>query len=159
MIRVDSLETLKDLVELMQAYDLSEIDLSDESESVLLRRGGPQPVMMPQQIAAPMQAAPSAPAPSAGASAPPAPAEDPDAGLHKITSPMVGTFYTAADPESPAFVKPGADVSPDSTVCIVEAMKVFSEIKAECSGTIEKVLVKNAEPVEFGQPLFLVRPK
>ena len=71
---------------------------------------------------------------------------------------MVGTFYSAADPESPPFIKPGDSVTMDTTVCIVEAMKVFSEIKAEGDGVVEKVLVKNAEPVEFGQKLFLVRP-
>lgn len=157
MIRVDSLETLTDLVKLMKKFDLTEIDLSDDAESVLLRRGSSQPVMLqaPAPVAAAQAPAPAAPA---GAPATPAPPKDEDAGLHAITSPMVGTFYTAADPESPPFVKPGVDVTADSTVCIVEAMKVFSEIKAECSGVIEKVLVKNAEPVEFGQKLFLVRP-
>ena len=70
---------------------------------------------------------------------------------------MVGTFYAAPDPESPAFVSVGSNVGPDSVVCIVEAMKVFSEIKAECAGTIEKVLVKSGEAVEFGQKLYLVR--
>ncbi len=157
VIRVDSLETLTDLVKLMKKFDLTEIDLSDDAESVLLRRGSSQPVMLqaPAPVAAAQAPAPAAPA---GAPATPAPPKDEDAGLHAITSPMVGTFYTAADPESPPFVKPGVDVTADSTVCIVEAMKVFSEIKAECSGVIEKVLVKNAEPVEFGQKLFLVRP-
>jgi acetyl-CoA carboxylase biotin carboxyl carrier protein len=83
---------------------------------------------------------------------------DVDAGLVAIKSPMVGTLYIAPDPESPPFVTEGARVSPTSVVCIVEAMKVFNEIKAEVSGTIKKVLVKNEEPVEFGQPLFMVKP-
>jgi len=71
---------------------------------------------------------------------------------------MVGTFYAQANPDSPPFVSVGAAVAPDKTVCIIEAMKIFNEIKAECSGTIVKVLVKNGEPVEFGQALFLVKP-
>lgn len=162
VIRVDSLDTLTDLVKLMNKYDLTEIDLSDDAESVLLRRGSSQ---QPVVVSAPAAHAPVAPAPAPAAApvpAPnvgaPAPGADEDDGLHAITSPMVGTFYSAADPESPPFIKPGVSVTPDSTVCIVEAMKVFSEIKAECSGTVEKVLVKNAEPVEFGQKLFLVKP-
>jgi acetyl-CoA carboxylase biotin carboxyl carrier protein len=71
---------------------------------------------------------------------------------------MVGTFYVAPDPDSPPYVQVGAVVHPDAVVCIVEAMKVFNEIKAEVAGTIEKILVKNEQPVEFGQPMFLVRP-
>ncbi len=71
---------------------------------------------------------------------------------------MVGTFYTAANPEAPPFVRVGAQVEPDTVVCLIEAMKIFNEIKAECTGTIEKVLVESAESVEFGQTMFLVRP-
>jgi len=76
----------------------------------------------------------------------------------EIKSPMVGTFYAAPDPDSPPFVQLGSTVNPSTVVCIVEAMKVFNEIKAELSGTIQKILVKNEEPIEYGQPLFLVRP-
>jgi acetyl-CoA carboxylase biotin carboxyl carrier protein len=148
---------LKELVKLMVENDLSELDLRDDQETVSLKRptaGGFMPAQ-PQVSVTPTgnaQAAPTqAPAGDAGGG-------DSDDGLVPIVSPMVGTFYTAADPESPPFVAPGASVSDDTVVCIVEAMKVFSEIKAEVSGTIEKVLVKNAEAVEFGQELFLVRP-
>lgn len=148
---------LKELVKLMVENDLSELDLKDEQESVSLRRpyASAGTAMAPASATAPQAqaAAPPAPAPSA-----PAATDDEDAGLVPIISPMVGTFYSSPDPESPAYVSAGDNVSPDTTVCIVEAMKVFSEIKAECSGKIAKVLVKNAEPVEYGQPLFLVRP-
>ncbi len=75
-----------------------------------------------------------------------------------IDSPMVGTFYTSPNPDAEPFVKVGDQVTPDTVVCIIEAMKVFNEIKAECSGTIAKVLVNNGESVEFGQKLFLVKP-
>lgn len=153
---------LKELVKLMVENDLSELDLKDEQESVSLRRpyASAGSAMMPAsapasvaQHASPAPAAQSAPAQQA-----PGAADDEDAGLVPIISPMVGTFYSSPDPESPAYVSVGDNVSQDTTVCIVEAMKVFSEIKAECSGKIAKVLVKNAEPVEYGQPLFLVRP-
>lgn len=148
----------------MVENDLSEIDLGDEHEKVVVKRQlgghaggmayGPHPgAMMPMPHTA---YHPGAPAGGGGGAEEEAASDD---DLHAIVSPMVGTFYSGPDPESPAFVKPGADVTPDSVVCIVEAMKVFSEIKAECSGTVEKVLVKNGEAVEYGQKLFLVRTK
>lgn len=151
---------LKELVKLMVENDLSELDLKDEQESVSLRRpyasagAAMAPAAAPPAYASPTPVSPAA-APAATA---PAASGDDEAGLVPITSPMVGTFYSSPDPESPSYVSAGDNVSPDTTVCIVEAMKVFSEIKAECSGKIAKVLVKNAEPVEYGQPLFLVRP-
>ncbi len=155
---------LKELVKLMVENDLSELDLRDEQETVVVRRamgGGYVPMVQPAHHA-PMMAAPTRPmdggSPSSSGGGEADTDADEDAGLIAITSPMVGTFYSAADPSTPAFVSPGSSVSPDSVVCIVEAMKVFSEIKAECSGTIARVLVKNAEPVEYGQKLFMVRP-
>ncbi len=84
-------------------------------------------------------------------------AEAPDLDLATIDSPMVGTFYAAPNPDSPPFVNVGSTVDAETVVCLVEAMKIFNEIKAECSGTIEKVMVSNGESVEFGQPLFKVR--
>jgi acetyl-CoA carboxylase biotin carboxyl carrier protein len=83
---------------------------------------------------------------------------DADAGLVAIKSPMVGTFYASPDPNSPNFVSEGSKVRDNTVVCIVEAMKVFNEIKADVSGTIVKVLTRNEAPVEYGQPLFMVRP-
>ncbi|MEM8835779.1 MAG: acetyl-CoA carboxylase biotin carboxyl carrier protein [Planctomycetota bacterium] len=144
---------LKELVRLMVENELVELDLRDQEETVTIKRPGGTPVTQHTVVAAPTPAAASAPAPEST----PAPADSTE-GLHEIVSPMVGTFYSAPDPESPAYATPGTRVSPDSVVCIVEAMKVFSEIKAECSGTIEKVLVKNSEAVEYGQALFLVKP-
>lgn len=151
---------LKELVKLMVENDLSELDLRDEQETVVVKRGlGHVPAGAPVAYAMPAGYAPGAlPAarPDAGDAGEAAGAED-DAGLHAITSPMVGTFYSAADPESPPFLSVGSNVSAETVVCIVEAMKVFSEIKAECAGTVVKVLVNNGEPVEFGQKLFLVK--
>ena len=162
---------LKELIRLMVENELTEIDLKDEKETVSLRREGSQaPVVQvspapaaPPAAPAPAPAAPAAPAPAPTAPAPAAaPAAEPSpadtSNLEQITSPMVGTFYSAAKPESPAFANVGDTVTADTTVCIVEAMKIFNEIKAEQSGVIEKVLVSNGDSVEFGQALFLVRP-
>lgn len=144
---------LKELVKLMVENDLTELDLQDQEETVSLRRGQHQ-ASAPPPIATPAQPS-GGPAPQAGG-VEPAPTNDDDS-LHAITSPMVGTFYASPEPDKPPYVSAGSSVSEESVVCIVEAMKVFSEIKAECSGTIEKVLVKNGESVEFGQKLFLVK--
>ena len=156
---------LRELVKLMKENDLCELDIRDNDEQVTLKRPGPAPAPAPGSAApapapAPGIAAPAPGIPAPGTSAPAAmPAEaDVDAGLAKITSPMVGTFYTAATPDAAAFVSVGSTVDADTVVCIIEAMKVFNEIKAETSGTIEKVLVENGQAVEFGQPLFLVKP-
>jgi acetyl-CoA carboxylase biotin carboxyl carrier protein len=149
---------LKELVRLMQTSDLTELDLRDKEEQVTIRRAtaqaAPQVVhAAPAMVhhAAPV-AAPAAPAPAAAA-----PASE-DAGLVAIESPMVGTFYAAAGPDKPAFAAVGAQIGPDSVVCLVEAMKIFNEIKAERSGTIAKILVKSGQAVEFGQPLFMIKP-
>ena len=139
---------LKELVRLMVANDLTELDLRDSEEQVTLRRHrlneAPQVIApaTPVEVAAPAAAAEAAET----------------AGLHVIESPMVGTFYAAPNPDAAPFVTVGDEVEPDTVVCLVEAMKIFNEIKAECTGTIEKVLVSNAESLEFGQGLFRVRP-
>jgi acetyl-CoA carboxylase biotin carboxyl carrier protein len=147
---------LKELVRLMVDNDLTELDIRDEKETVTVKRPGLH--VAPQIVAAPVHAmpapAPAAAAPAAPAAAPAAPAEK----LPAIESPMVGTFYSAAGPDKPPFASVGTKVGPDTTVCIIEAMKIFNEIKAEKSGTIEEVLVKNGQAVEFGQPLFRIRP-
>jgi acetyl-CoA carboxylase biotin carboxyl carrier protein len=144
---------LKELVKLMVENDLSELDLRDQQENVSIKRGHDgQPVMM----AAP-QYAPAA-APGVPTEAAPAEAVGDDSGLVAIESPMVGTFYSAANPDSAPFVAVGKSVSADSVVCLVEAMKVFNEIKAECTGTVERVLVNSGDAVEFGQRLFMVKP-
>jgi len=109
-----------------------------------------------------MTAAPSMVMSQPPATVLPAPAAPPpavDEGLVPIRSPMVGTFYAASDPESPPFVAIGSEVDVTTTVCVIEAMKVFNEIHAEVAGTIERILVNNEQAVEYGQPLMLVRPK
>lgn len=166
---------LKELVRLMVVNDLTEIDLRDAQEQVTLKRTGP--MALPTVTHVPVHHAVAMPAGGAGAAgsgasgtgtagggsagggtagSPASNADDKD--LVAIESPMVGTFYASPSPDKPTFVKVGGSVGADTVVCLIEAMKVFNEIKAETSGTIEKVLVKSGEPVEFGQKLFLVRP-
>lgn len=115
----------------------------------------------PTVVSAPAPAAaPPAPAPAAAAPAPaPAKKEKPKTNYIEVKSPMVGTFYRSANPETPAFVEVGDTISPGKTVCIIEAMKLFNEIEAEVSGKIVKVMVENSKPVEFDQVLFLVEPQ
>lgn len=152
---------LKELVKLMVENDLSELDLRDQEETVTIKRGPEGPVMIqppPHQAApaaAPAPAHAQDPAGDAGGGADETPADD---GLVPIESPMVGTFYSAPNPEAEPFVAPGSSISADTVVCLVEAMKVFNEIKAETRGAIEKVLVTSGQAVEYGQPLFLLRP-
>ena len=148
---------IRRLVELMKEHDLSEIDIREGATRIKLRRGA-DPVVT---VAAPPPASayPAAPPASGYPAAPPAAAEPrraDDAHIAVIKSPIVGTFYAAPNPESPPYVKVGDHVGPETTVCIVEAMKVFNQIPAEVSGKITAVLVENGQPVEFGQPLFKV---
>lgn len=148
------LEKVKELVEMMKANELSEIEIVDGQSRIAIRRGGNQPQIM---MTAPLPA--TAPVPAAPAAAASRAAEKPeDAKLIAIKSPIVGTFYAAPSPTAEPYVKAGATVNDDSVVCIIEAMKVMNEVKAECSGMIKKVLVENGAAVEFGQPLFLVDP-
>ncbi len=137
---------LKELVELMELHDLTEVSLRHGDEQWRLRRGGRDVVQMVPAPAAAM----AAPAAESTAKALPP-------GTIEITSPTVGTFYAAPTPDDPAFVNIGTKVQSDTIVCIVEAMKVFNQIPAEVSGTIVEILVKNGDPVEFGQALFRVR--
>ena len=150
------IEHIRNLIELMVENDLSRLELREGETHILLRRGHP-PVISPPAvgpIVPAVAAPPGVPAvPQPLGAAPPAEAEE-----LFIRSPMVGTFYAAPDPESPPFIKVGDPVNLETVVCLVEAMKVFNEIKAEVAGRIMRVLVNNAEAVEFDQPLFVVAP-
>jgi len=150
------LKAIKQVVEMMKRSEISEFEIEEKDFKLRLsRKNGDTQII---QAAAPVAAAPIAAAAPAAPAAPAtaaAPAED--QGVSVVKSPMVGTFYTAASPESPVFTKVGAKVSADSIVCIIEAMKVMNEIQAELSGTITEVLVENGEAVEYGQPLFKVK--
>lgn len=154
-----STDLLEQLVKLMAANDLNTVDLRDGDKRVILRRGAatfPAQMVMPVAQPAPAVQAPAAPA-TAGAGKP---AEKPaeEANYLAIKSPMVGTFYAAPSPDAKPFVAVGTVVNENTDVCVIEAMKVFNNIKAECRGTIAKILVNNGQTVEFGQTLFLVKP-
>ena len=149
------LDEINRLIELMNKNDLLEVELVEDAKKIRLKKkydGGMR--VMPAM--APMAAVP---APAAGQAAPAAPAAAAHpAGTIAIKSPMVGTFYRAANPEAPSYVEEGDAVNKETTVCMIEAMKVFNEIKAEMEGTIAAILVENGQSVEYGQPLFLVKP-
>jgi acetyl-CoA carboxylase biotin carboxyl carrier protein len=144
---------LQQIVELMTANDLNTVDVRDGLKRIILKRGIAAAVAQPMMMAAPQPA-------GMGQSAKPqaAAAVDTDAGLVSVKSPMVGTFYSAPSPDAKAFVSVGTSVDEETDVCVIEAMKVFNNIKAECRGTIAKILVNNGQTVEFGQALFLVKP-
>ena len=147
------IDKIKAIAELMSANDLTEFKIEAEEMHLSIKRGSETAAIMPQMIQAPAIAQPATVAPAAPAdSSAPAEAENKET----IDSPIVGTFYRAPSPESGAFVEVGTAVTPDTVVCIVEAMKVMNEIKAEKSGVIKEILVENATPVEFGQPLFVI---
>jgi acetyl-CoA carboxylase biotin carboxyl carrier protein len=152
-----NLEKLAALVELMEKHGLTEVSLQRGTERWRLRRGGVTAAAPPAPVAAPPAATPAlaGSAAAGGEQKPSGPEHD---GTITIDSPTVGTYYAAATPDDPPFVSVGSRVQPETIVCIVEAMKVFNQIPAEVSGTIVAVLAKNGESVEFGQPLFRVRP-
>jgi acetyl-CoA carboxylase biotin carboxyl carrier protein len=154
------IKDIKRIIELMKANELSEFELEEEGFRIAIKRrnGEIQQVVGPIGSAAP--AAPvAAPAPAAAlAPVPTAAAADQEAGLVKITSPMVGTFYRSSAPDSEAFASVGKEVDEETVVCIIEAMKVMNEIKAETRGIVRKILVENATSVEYGQALFLIEP-
>ena len=146
------IKQIKQLVKLMIENDLIELDIASGQEKVHLKRGGePQPgavTVLPAAASAAPGAAPS------GAQGQAAAGEN----LVEIKSPMVGTFYATSSPDADPYVEAGSPVDEDTVICVIEAMKVMNEIKADCSGTVMEVCVRNTQPVEFGQVLFRVRP-
>lgn len=150
---------IKKLIELLEESSLMEIEIVEGEESVRLSRGGSvSPIAAMPAVAQPQPApAPQAAAPTP---APAEPADDsepsiPDGEL--VRSPMVGTFYSSSSPEAEPFVSLGKHVSEGETLCIIEAMKMFNQIEADLSGTIVAILVENGQPVEFDEPLFVIR--
>lgn len=146
---------IRSLVELMVENDLNRIELRYGEVHILLRRGQTYVTVGAAPVAAPTAPVHAPRGPDPAGTAPPAVASSSET---YVRSPMVGTFYNASDPDSPPFVQIGSVVTPDTVVCLIEAMKVFNELKAECSGRITKVLARNAQAVEYDQPLFAVEP-
>ena len=149
------LDHIRDLMKLMDQFEFDEIELRDEGKRLhLLRRGSGGIASAPQVVMPAMMAAGAAPvAAAADGSA----GEVTPADIKVITSPMVGTFYRSPSPDSASFVEEDQAVGEDTVLCIIEAMKVMNEIRAECEGQLVKVLVANGEAVEYGEPLFHVR--
>jgi acetyl-CoA carboxylase biotin carboxyl carrier protein len=163
------LKEIKAVIDLMTKNGLTEFELEKGDVKLRVKRGpsgewststasagqmaGTQP--LPQVMMAPAAAAPVAPQLAAA----PAPNPAPDPGLGRIVSPMVGTFYRSPAPDQPPYIDVGQEVTEETVVCIIEAMKVMNEIKAECSGVIVEVMAQNGKPVDFGKPLFSVRAK
>jgi acetyl-CoA carboxylase biotin carboxyl carrier protein len=140
----------------MSRHDLAEIDLRDGTLRIRMRRGTRGEVLAPEILPGAKSAPPvAAPAPAAPQAAEP---DKPAKNLVPIKSPTPGTFYNAPSPEAEAFVRVGSRVTPTTVVCIIEAMKIFNEINADCSGVITEILVENQQPVEYGQVLFNVDP-
>jgi len=154
------IKEIKAVIDLMRKNSLTEFEYEKDGTKIRIQRGpdgkpqvftttpgiAPTPALVPVPLAIPTATAPT-----------PAPAPAPES-LPSINSPMVGTFYASPAPDAPAYISVGTVVTPESVVCIIEAMKVMNEIKAEMSGTITEILVESGKPVEFGKPLFRIRP-
>jgi acetyl-CoA carboxylase biotin carboxyl carrier protein len=161
------LKEIKAVIDLMTKNGLTEFELEKGDVKLRVKRGpsgewttNALPIQaaatqaLPQIVVAPAAPAAAAASPAATPSTPAA-----ETGLGQIVSPMVGTFYRSPSPDSPPYIEVGQDVMEDTVVCIIEAMKVMNEIKAETTGVIAEVLAQNGKPVDFGKPLFSVRPK
>jgi len=153
------LRKLKKLIDLVQESGIAELEITEGEEKVKIVRGGAVSVT-PAAAAAPGLAAAPAPAEARPASATPAapPAAEPEAGQegHVVKAPMVGTFYRSSSPDAKPFVEVGQTIKEGQTICIIEAMKLMNEIEADASGVVKAVLVENGQPVEYGQPLFIL---
>lgn len=164
------IKEIRELIKFVSQSGVAEVELNQgEFKLVIKTTNGQAPVVIQQPAMAaapvapapqPITAAPTAPTAPAAPLAPAAPAATPsaDGNLVTIKSPMIGTFYRSSSPDKPAFVNVGDEVKAGKVVCIIEAMKLFNEIESDISGKIVKVLVDNAQPVEYDQPLFLVEP-
>jgi acetyl-CoA carboxylase biotin carboxyl carrier protein len=149
------IKDIKAIIDLMKKNSDSEFELEKQDFKIKLKRGGNGGAVVYEDAPAMAYLPPAAIAAPAGSVSPAAAATSTDV---EIKSPMIGTFYRSPSPESGAYVEVGTEVNPDTVVCIIEAMKVMNEIKAEAKGVITQVLIENAKPVEFGQPLFKIRP-
>lgn len=162
-----NLKEIKELIKFLKEEDIAEFELERGDIKLRIKRGGaadasPERIIAvhPTIQAAPVVPAESSVAPQTGAVTPPSPASArTEEELHLVRSPIVGTYYESPSPGSPPFVKPGDFVEVGQVLCIVEAMKLMNEIEADVSGEIVKSLVKNGQPIEYGQELFAIRPK
>ena len=150
---------IRRLIDLIEDSDISEIEITEGEETVRISRGSNQPMPAYAHYQAPPPAPGPAPAPAGGESEGGAASAEPqEAGRHQ-EAPMVGTFYRAPSPEAEPYVREGDWVNEGDVLCVIEAMKLFNEIEAEMTGRIKRILAENAQPVEFGEPLFLIDPE
>jgi acetyl-CoA carboxylase biotin carboxyl carrier protein len=149
------LRKLKKLIDLVEASGISELEITEGEEKVKIVKGGGAPAVVAAPVPGPAAPAPIAP-PAPVVSAPPA--ETPEAAPegHPVKSPMVGTFYRTPSPDAKPFVEVGQAVKEGQIICIIEAMKLMNEIECDKSGTVKAILVENGQPVEYGQPLFII---
>lgn len=153
-----NLAELREVAELVNEYGFTDFEFENENIRVRLSKMTAAPIMQTVQPMAAVQSAPAVqPATEAKTESASAQASAPADDLYQITSPIVGTFYRSPSPDKEAYVKEGSKVSPETTVCIVEAMKLMNEIQAEVTGEVVKIYVENGQPVEFGQPLFGIK--
>jgi acetyl-CoA carboxylase biotin carboxyl carrier protein len=157
---------LRELIEFLIEKDITEFELERGDVKVRIKRGTPEMASAPADRIITVHPAAVAPSPIPPGTSPAAPAvaaapppEKPEEGLHMVHSPIVGTYYESPSPGSPPFVKPGDIVEAGQILCIVEAMKLMNEIEADVGGEVMKMLVKNGQPIEYGQELFAIRPK
>lgn len=151
------LKDIKAIIDLMKKNSLSEFELEKEEFKIKLKRGGVGPITY-EEAPSVTYALPASTSNGQNQAASVAPALSAPVGTAEIKSPMIGTVYRAPSPESANYVEVGAEVGPETVVCIIEAMKVMNEIKAETRGIITEILIDNAKPVEFGQPIFKIKP-
>jgi acetyl-CoA carboxylase biotin carboxyl carrier protein len=149
------LRKLKKLIDLVQESGIAELEITEGEEKVKIVKGGG--VSVSQAPLAPAQP-PPAPAPAAVGASAAAPAAKPEAGQegHVLKAPMVGTFYRSPSPDAKAFIEVGQPIKEGQTICIIEAMKLMNEIESDASGVVKAILVENGQPVEYGQPLFII---
>ncbi|KQT36466.1 acetyl-CoA carboxylase biotin carboxyl carrier protein [Methylophilus sp. Leaf414] len=150
------LRKLKKLIDLVEESGISELELTEGEEKVRISRTITGVAPVTQYVTAPAQAAPASAAPAAAPAGATASAPAPEVEGKVVKSPMVGTFYRASSPDAKAFVDVGSSVNAGETVCIIEAMKLLNEIESEYAGVIKKIFVENGQPVEYGEPLFLI---
>jgi acetyl-CoA carboxylase biotin carboxyl carrier protein len=154
------IKQIQDLIKFVSKSGVNEVSIEEQDFKITIKTNQ-EPTYVTAAIPAVAPAPVAAPAPAAAPAAPaaaPAPAADQNANLITVKSPMIGTYYQSAGPDKPAFVNVGDEITAGKVLCIVEAMKLFNEIESEVSGKIVKILVKDAEPVEYDQPLYLVDP-
>ena len=153
-----ALQYIRTLVNIVNDSQITEIEIEEEGKRLRISRTLPQAVVAMPPTPIPMATAPAVPMPAPPADAPATPAPAAANNYHEVRSPIVGTFYRASSPDAEPFVQVGQTVSAGQTLCIIEAMKILNEIECDRGGRVVKILVENAQPVEYNQPLFLIDP-